>query len=324
MKIFSFFILGLFFFQIFISCGPAPVQKMEKHIDQYEHKEISNSRMLLELGKIFADYQYDLEVRSLYFTRMIHSGYSTSVLYTYLAQPELIDSEKDNHLILRALREGCHFELASDFETHLPPEHQEQLEALIGKAEQIDQINCKLESGKEPGLFSKRGEVYLQAGEQEMAEIDFNAALNLDTCHDEALFHKCILLFKKDSAQNVKKRLENCFGKDFSAFEQDDWQASFYQISKKIIEINNAFSREEDRLFQQAKLFVDNNFPEIALDRVKKLTELAPDNADYLALRAFVYFRLGNKMKAMEFISRAENISGKNSKLRGMIENMEE
>lgn len=130
--------------------------------------------------------------------------------------------------------------------------------------------------------------------------------------------------FKKDSAQNVKKRLENCFGKDFSAFEKDDWQASFYQISKKIIKINDDFPREEDRLFRQAKLFVDNNFPEIALNRAKKLTGLAPENADYLALQAFVYYRLGDRAKAMEFISRAENITGKNSKLRGMIENMED
>lgn len=324
MKILTFCIFCLLALPFFVSCDPGPVQKMEKHITQFKNKEISNSRQLLELGKIFADHQQDAEARDLYFTRMILSGYATSVLYTYLSNPELINSKTDYTLIINALGERLHYDLASDFRPFLPSEYQEQLEELIIKGEQLDLINKKLKNENDPDLLSKRGVLFLEEGNSNIAEIDFNAALKIDSCHTEALFQKCVLQFKKDSAENVRELLDNCLDNNLAIEGQQDWKASFYELSVSAGEIKQTFSSEEDRLFNLAKLFADNNFPEIALSKTKMLIDLAPENADYLALQAFVYYRLGNKPKAMEFIVRAENITGKDSKLKGMIEKMQE
>lgn len=324
MKILSICVFCLLVLQFFVSCVTDPVQEMEKYIEQYENKAISNSRQLLELGKIFANHPRNAEVRRLYFTRMIHSGYATSVLFTYLSDPDLIASGKDHDLIINALGKGYHYNLAHDFKDFFPPGKEGKLAGLIKKEEELNRVNLQIEKEKDAGHFTRRAVFFVEEGATNMAEIDLNEALEIDSCYADALFQKCVLQFKKDSAEKVRELLDNCLDNNLAIEGQQDWKASFYELSVSAGEIKQAYSSEEDRLFNLAKLFADNNFPEIAIGKTKMLIDLAPDNADYLALQAFVYYRLGNKQKAMEFIVRAENITGKDSRLRGIIEKMQE
>ncbi len=301
----------------------SPEKQMERLADQYNERIISNYQMLFGMGMIYFSNHENANVKKEYFNRMIISGYSSWVLHYYLAETEKIKTDEDKNIILSALRKGNHYDMAKEFLFFFSGQHFERLQHLVDLGDSLDYFNRTVygEAGAGAGAFSRRGNFFASQGENDMATLDLNRSLHLDPCGEEALFRRIVILFDRENTNEIIRLLNNC--PDNDAYGYEHWRTVFYQLAMDVESVNNSNESENDKLFRLANMYVNNGFERIALRNSAKLVGSNQDNPDYLALHAFVYYRLGDRRMATRYIDKAENITGRNSRLRVLIEQMD-
>jgi tetratricopeptide (TPR) repeat protein len=296
----------------------SPEAAMQNLAQQYAGKAISNYQMLLGMGEVYHANPDNEKIRMDYFNRMVISGYASWVLHYYLADPEKINSDADKKQILFALRRGNHYDLAEKF---LPFFDSNQLKPLLALGDSLYYYNTLVAEEMTASDFSGRGRFFSSIGEQEMASMDIESSLRLDPCGNDAIYGKLLILFERENTREVIRMLEGCPGNDGSG--RQEWKDVFYRLAIDIEEAKGSDVAENDRLFRLANLYLNSGFEHLALRKATKLTEIYPGNADYLALRAFVHYRMNNKQLALKYLDMAENISGQTSRLRTLIDQMQ-
>lgn len=296
----------------------SPEAAMQNLAGQYAGNAISNYQMLLGMGEIFHAHPDNKEIRMDYFNRMIISGYASWVLHYYLAEPEKIASDADRKMILFAIRRGNHYNMAKKF---LPLFDPMQLKPLLALGDSLYYYNTLVAEERTASDFSRRGRFFSSVGEQEMASMDLDRSLRLNPCENDALFGKVLILIDRGNTREVIRMLEKCPGKESSG--RQEWKEAFLRLAFDIEEVLGSDFAENERLFRLTNLYLNSGFENLALRNATKLTESFQGNADYLALRAFVYYRMNNKQQALKYLDMAENISGQTSRLRTLINQMQ-
>lgn len=308
----------LFSALIVVSCTlRSPEAQMQKLIGQYNARVITNYQMLLGIGTLYHSNPENYEIKKEYFNRMIISGYASWALHYYLAEPERIKNNEDHKLILFAIRQGNHYDLAKEFLQYLD---MPQLRKSVAVADSLKYFNNAIADNQAVTAYDGRAGFFTSLGEQDMANMDINNSLQLDPCGEDALFRKLLILFDRENTKEVIRTLERCPGNGQP--DRPEWRQAFYQLAGDIENVTASAESENDKLFRLTNLYLDYGFERLALRKSEKLTELNQDNADYLALHAFVYYRLNNKPMAVKFIDMAESITGQTSRLRTLIEQM--
>ena len=298
----------------------SPGKQMEKLARQYDEKTISNYQMLLGMGTVYFSNPENVNVKKEYFSRMIVSGYGSWVLHYYLAEPEKIKNDTDKNIILSALLEGNHYDMAKEFLHFFRGQYFERLQHIVDLGDSLDYFNETVYGEDGASAFAGRGGFFALRGEDDMATVDLNRSLRLDPCGEEALFRRILILFDRENTNEIIRLLNNCPGND--AQDHQQWRAVFYQLARDVESVHHSGDSDNDKLFRLSNLYLNSGFERLALRNSGKLVRSDQDNPDYLALHAFVYYRLGNKRMATRYIDKAENITGRNSRLRVLIEQM--
>jgi tetratricopeptide (TPR) repeat protein len=291
---------------------------MHELAGQYRGKVISNYQMLLGMGEIYHANPENEEIRTDYFNRMIISGYASWVLHYYLADPGKIRSDADKNLILFAIRKGNHYNLTKEFLPHFDPV---QLKPLLVLGDSLDYFNRLIEKEMTAEALSGRGLFFSSLGAPEMANMDVNMSLKKDPCGNDALFAKLLNLFDRENTREVLRMLEQCPGNVGSG--RQGWKDVFYRLAADIESLKGKDLPENERLFRLTNLYLNSGLEKNALREATRLTESFPGNGDYLALLAFIYYRMNNKQLATKYLDMAENSSGQTSRLRTLIEQMQ-
>jgi tetratricopeptide (TPR) repeat protein len=310
----------LFSLTILSACSlKDPESEMQKLASHYQAKEITNLHMLFEMGKLYYANPENSFIKQEYFNRMIISGYASWVLHYYKASPEKIKTNTDETLILFALNKGHHYELAGEFSRYFSDKNLVTLESIHATGARLDSLNRAIMNGPAPGLHARRGELFATMGAMELSNFDLNKSMQMDPCNKEALYQRSLILFDKENTGEIIRLLARCP----QTAEDAEWREVFFQLAKDVEELNSSTDETRDKLFRLANLYVNNGFAEIALRKSDQLIRDNPGKPDYLALHAFVYYRLGNKSRALFYIDEAESLSGRSSRLRSLIEQMD-
>lgn len=303
------------------SCSfSSPESRMQKFAEMYEQKKISNSQMLFEMGKIFLKNPENKTVKNEYFQRMIISGYTSHVLHYFLPGSENSLESDDMKTILYALQKGKHYNLAKEFKGIIEGEFLVKLEQFSEATDTLECYNQQIKDNSNGASFAQRGKFFAKLGEQDLANRDLDQSMRLDPCNPDATFQKLLIHFDRENTNQVIALIENCRNEIDPTAHQ--WKTTFYQLAKEIEEVEKSNKTREEKLFRSANLYVNNGFPEIAHRKSQELLKTRNDNADYLALQAFIYYRMNQKNQALHFISEAERITGRSSRLKELIENM--
>jgi len=293
---------------------------MQLLADKYSSKKITNLQMLLEMGKVYLNNPENIKVKTDYFNRMIISGYTSWVLHHYLSNHKNNISAEDQKIILFALSQGNHYDLAKEFADRFDGNYKEKLKEIILINDSLNIFSQMLRNGETEKGYSYRGNLFARIGEKEMAAFDLDRALGFEPCNPDALFRRALVLFEKEQNLEIIRLLNEC--KNITP--KPDWFDIFYTVAGEAEKIQKSTEPKNDKFFKLANLYVNNGFNDLALRNSNKLIEIDPNNPDYLALQAFIHYRKGNKSLALQFISQAENRSGQKSRLREMIEQMNE
>lgn len=313
------YIINAFHLLLIFSCiQENPELQMQNLARLYEEKKITNSQMLHEMGKIYLKNNDNLPVKFDYFNRLIISGYSTHVIHRYLLQPEQKTEEEDMKLLLFALNEGKNYKLAQLFRQKFSGDYLIQLNKMMETSDSIIYYDTLTERIHRAESYLKRSRFYTRLGEPEMAHSDSERSLVMEPCFENAVFQQSLILFQKEKTKEIISLLEQCNQ------IHSDWHPVFYRLAFEIESVKNSGNTIEEKLFRQANLYVNNGFADIALKKNNELLGMVTEpNPDYLALQAFILYRLKNKNMAMKYIAEAESITGKKSRLGEMIVNME-
>lgn len=304
---------------LIVSCSwKNPEAKMQQLATDYNKKKITNLTMLLEMGQIFLDEPQNINIRKDYFNRMIISGYASWVLHYYLTRPEMVKSEEDQKIILFALNSGNHYNLGRKFLNLLSDSYLDELNKIMTFADTLDSLNNLVAIEKSAQAFALRSSFFVERGEVEMSKIDLNRSFSFDPCSQEAIYQKAVMLFDEENTSDILKLFNRCN----DVANDQKWMSVFINLAQEVEKVKGSDKTENEKLFELANLYVNNGFPVIALRKSEVLVMDNPQNANYLALHAFVYYNMGDKNKALKFIIEAEELSGQRSKLRTMIEQM--
>jgi tetratricopeptide (TPR) repeat protein len=310
----------LFSLTILSACSMKdPESQVRKLTAQYQEKQITNLHMLFEMGKIYYKNPDNSFVKQEYFNRMIISGYTSWVLHYYKTSPEKIKTETDESLILFALNKGNHYDIAWKFKEYFSEKNAAALEGIIISGTKLDSLNMDIWTGSRPDSYARRGAFFAGKGAVEIASLDLNKSVKLDPCNEEALYQRSLILFDRENTGEIVRILTRC---PQTAIDKE-WRQVFYQLAKDVEDVNRSGDTNRDKLFRLANLYVNNGFAEIALRKSDQLIRDHPGTPDYLALHAFVFYRLGNKNRALFYIDEAESLSGRSSRLRNLIEQMD-
>jgi tetratricopeptide (TPR) repeat protein len=310
----------LFSLTILSACSlKDPESQIRKLAAQYQGKQITNLHMLFEMGKLYHDNPENHFIKQEYFNRMIISGYASWVLHYYKASPEKIKTDQDESLILFALNKGNHYDIAGEFKEYFSGGNALALEAIIKSGTRLDTLNMQILIGSGPESYARRGAFFAEMGVIEIASLDLNKSMRQDPCNEEALYQRSLILFDRENTGEIVRLLARCP----QTPNDKEWRSVFYQLAKDVEDVNRTTDESRDKLFRLANLYVNNGFAEIALRKSDQLIKENPGMPDYLALHAFVYFRLGNKSRALFYIDEAESLSGRSSRLRSLIEQMD-
>lgn len=304
---------------LFVSACGRPETRVEKLIEQYQNKQIANVQLLLGLGELYQANKDNELVKSEYFNRMIISGYGAWALHYYLAAPEKIADNQDEKIILFALRKGNHFAMAKKFNDYFSSGGSEKLQELINLSDSLVFYNDMVSQKGEAVAYANRGRFFSAVGADDVSGIDLTTSLKADPCNPDGLFQRALALFDRENTKEVIRIIGNCHNHP----NQPEWMQVFEQLARDIEAVIASADSETERLYQLANLYVNNGFSTIALRKSGRLIQLESDRADYLALHAFVYYRMGDKRMATRYLNDAEAISGSTSRLRSMIEQME-
>jgi tetratricopeptide (TPR) repeat protein len=311
-------ITGIVFF--LFSCSSAvPEDQIKKLADQYGNKQINNSQMLFEMGKVFYKNPENKNVRYEYFSKMIISGYSSYILH-HLLQPENKVFEEDIPIVISALREGKQYHLSNSLNARYNGRLTGRLDQINTATDSLSYLNELIKSTNNAEAFAKRGQYFMQIGETAIANYDLDQSMDMVPCNPDAVFQKALILFDEENTGQIITLFEKCA--DVLNTGQAAWYEVFFQLAKNIETINKKHESIEEKLFRKANLYVNNGFPDLALRKSRELLKNNGENPDYLALQAFIHYRMNNRNLALQFITRADNIKGEKSKLHELIERM--
>lgn len=315
------YIAVLFFLaaaQVISSCSSSSAERrMQKMAEMHAQKRINNGQLLFEMGKIFLENLENPSVENEYFHRLMVSGYSSHVLHHYLQKPDKIRGADDMETILSALQKGKHYNLARKFYVKTEGDFLLQLKKLEETWDSIMFYNQKIKENPRADFYVRRGIIYTKLDEQDLANRDLDDAMRLDSCNFDAVFQKTLMHFDQENTQEIIALLDNCEKRINHA--NMVWMPMFYQLAKNIEGVEKSNKTKEEKLFESAHLYINNGFPEIAHRKSQELLKTHNNNADYLALQAFIYYRMGRKAQALECITEVEEMTGKNSKLKELI-----
>lgn len=299
-----------------------PESKMQKLANKYKNKEISNSQMLFGMGKIFRENPDNQVIRYEYFQKMIISGYASHIVHCYLDQPGKSLTVEDMEILLFALQEGNHYHLAEKFTGRFNGKYQAKLLEAAGINDSLLYYNNLVKKNPDAEAMQKRGKFFTRLNASDIANIDLDKSIRLNPCNPGALFEKALLLINNEKTKEVTEMLEKCNQNNEAT--QLEWFPVIYNLAKEVESLKKSNLPKKEILFNQANLYINAGFPEIALQKSKELLKAdGNNNPDYLALQGFIYFKMNNKELAMHYVSEAERISGKKSKLSSMIAKME-
>jgi tetratricopeptide (TPR) repeat protein len=314
-------LFSLFVVQVVPSClFSSPENRMQKFAEMHEQKKIDNPQMLFEMGKIFLKNPENTFVKNEYFQRMIVSGYSSHVLHYFLLSPQKKLENDDMKTILFALQKGKHYNLATEFKDRLEGEFSVKLEQFSEVMDTLECYNQQIKDNPNGASFAQRGKFFTKLGEQDLANRDLDQSMRLYPCNPDALFQKIMNHFNSENTREIISLLDKCENRINS--KSPVWKSTFYELAKNIEEVEQSNEAREGKLFRKANLYVNNGFPEIALRNSQELLKMRNNNADYLALQAFIYYRMNQKSQALKYITEAEQITGKSSKLKELIADM--
>lgn len=307
---------------LMLACASGrPEARFDRLSRQYSEKSISNYQMLLGMGELFLANPDNNYIRDGYFNRMIISGYSSWVLHYFLSDRERIKSQAEQKIILFALSRGRQYHLADEFTGQFDEPQRAQLESMHALGDSMKLLNETVLLFKTADALSARARFLNALGEDEMAAIDLGATMKADPCHQEALFQKILILISQENTREIIRTLDSC--SEMEAAGNQEWNAVFHKLASDIEAVKNTTIPENEKLFQLANLYVNSGFPEIAARKSAELVSKQNNNPDYLALHAFVNYRLGDKQAALKFLNEAEAITGRTSRLRSLVEAME-
>ncbi len=296
-----------------------PLKQMEDLSKLYSDKKITNSQMLYEMGKVYLENNENQQVKYDYFNRLIISGYSTHVIHHYLLRQEEELQENDMKIVLFALNEGKHFKLADSFRKKFSAKFINQLNTMSEASDSLIYYDTLIKRIPRAEAYLNRSRFFSRMGATDMAGADAEIVMETDPCHEDAVFQQAITLFQQEKTKNVIALLESC------NILHTEWHPVFYKLAFEIESVKNSANSIEEKLFKQANLYVNNGFADIALRKNNELLEMkGVDNPDYIALQAFIHYRLKNKALAEKYIKDAESLTGKKSRLGEMIAGMEQ
>ncbi len=319
MRLFFTYSLVVFCLLFFSACSLNSAEsKMEKLAQDYQDDKINNQQMLLAMGEIFLSHEENDTIKRDYFTRMIISGYSAWALQYYLKVDNPL-TETDQEIILRALQEGGLYSLGKHFEHRFDSKYQPMLAGNITIADSLENLNNVVKERRDAESYAKRSSFFASLEKPLMAQADMEKSMQLSPCNDEAVYRLSLNYINRENPDALLELFSQCVSPQA---HQPEWKILFPEVAKQVIDVRNSNENDEKKIFNLANIYVNNGFIPLALRKTQELIALDSENADYLALQAFVYYRKGEKQNALDMISRAEEISGRTSRLRTMIEQL--
>lgn len=299
-----------------------PAEKMNSLAESYRKKEITNSQMLFGMGKIYLENPENEAVKTEYFEKMIISGYAAHILHRYLKEPGASFGEEDMKMILFALQKGNHYNMADKFTARFSDPYRKTLMDLAAVNDSLQHLNSLVKNSPGAEVFEARGRFFRRINATEVANIDLDKSIRMDSCNPGALFEKAVILFNNEKTGEVAGLLERCRSNVESG--QYAWYPVFSKLAKEIEELKNLSLPENELLFRQANLYVNSGFSELALRKSDSLLKAdGNSNPDYMALHGFILYKMNKKEEAMKYVTEAERISGRKSKLSEMIAQMD-
>ena len=312
-----YFIASLMILLMYSCMRMSPEQEMQDLSRLYGEKKITNSQMLFEMGKIFREHQENGQVKKDYFNRLIISGYTSHIIHHYLLTQERNLQEDDMKILLFAMKEGNHYEMADLFSAKFSGNLLNQLNQMRETNDSLIYYDTVTERIHRAEAYLSRSGFFTRLGETEMARADIETGMAMEPCLENAVFQQALLLFQQEKTREIIGLLEKCNS------IHTDWYPVFYRLAFEIESVKNSGNPAEEKLFKQANLYVNNGFADIALRKNSELLGMKGEsNPDYLALQAFIYYRLKNRKMAERYVEMAEGLTGKKTRLGEMIAEM--
>ncbi len=312
-------LLWIFTLFSFTGCTIDSYDTKSNIIQKYENDEISNVQMLLLLGEHFDENQSDVQLLKEYCYRLVYSGYGTKVLANIYQGYFDADEQTLKGIVDMAIEKGGGYELASIF-ANSEKDTKELFEPFTWVYDSLQVINKHIKRQDSINALTNRGIFLSKYYNEAFGLYDFNKVLTYDPCLRNALFHKSLIHFKRAEYSKISDSFSKC---NYNDKDSLDWSIVFPMVADSLIQLQETDLSVREIKFKSANVLLTFNLLEPALNIADELILEYPDNADYHAFEAFVYYRLGNKDQALKSLTTAEKLSGrKNSILRKRIENL--
>lgn len=301
-------------------CTMNSTDKMNLIVSDYNDKIITNSEMLLQLGELYYNNPDNIEVLKEYCYRMTISGYGSKILTEIHTGQIHADETTLIPVIENAMAYDDLYELAPLYANNRS-NYASLFRPFVVIYDSLENLNTSISQNRNAEAYMARGSFFRSLENDKMAKYDFSRVESLNPCNPALVFQKSIQYINKEEFSDLKKLLKNC-GK-YSETDTSLWYYAFENLADTIIKLESLNPGNEDLLFQKAKIYTENNFPDLALKKVSILTARNPGIPDYHALEAFIYYQTHQKNKALASLEVAEALSNKkNTRLRELIEAM--
>jgi len=305
---------------VLTKCTMDTSDKIERIVSNYEQKNITNSEMLLQLGELYYNNPDNDKVLKEYCYRMTISGYGSKVLTDIHA-----GRIKAGKSVLASITETA---MVYDGLYELAPLYAQQhsdnaflFQPYVKTYDSLKNLNRHIAAEGDADSYLARASFFRSLEKDKMAQYDFSRVEGLNPCKSELIFQKSIQFINEEAFFDLKKLLNNCGNN--SAIDTSAWYQAFELLADTIIQLESLNLDNDDLMFKKAKIYIENNFPDIALEKVRSLIAKNPEVPDYHALEAFIYYRTHQKNKALASLQLAESLSNnKNTHLRKLIEAM--
>ncbi len=302
------------------NCAMDPSDKMNLIVSRYNEKQISNSEMLLQLGELYYNNPENVEVLKEYCYRMTISGYGSKVLTDIHTNQIQADENILIPIIKNAMAYDDLYELAPLYAGQ-QSKYASLFRPYVAVYDSLEKLNTRISENGRAENYMDRGSFFKYLENDEMARYDFSYVEGINPCNADLVFQQSLSFIREEAFSDLEQLLENCGGN--SAIDTSAWHLAFEQLADTIMKLESLNLQNEDLLFQKAKIYIENNFPDLALKKIKNLIAQNSKVPDYHALEAFIYYRTNQKSKALASLVMAETLSNnKNTRLRKLIEAM--
>ncbi len=306
-KAHNLFLISTFFILLTFAC-----KKNNTNHPSNNNDSLKTHNQTLQTGLKYFKNPSDTAYAFQFIESLIKDEYYVTALYHLKDMPESFKAHPKYHkFYFIAAENGYLFEELLSVDTAKVP-NRFYTAFFIHKIDSINSISKQISSNTTASeLYLKRAQLFMAINYWRAAFLDYKKAFLLDTTSYTAFYKAIYSNYLQQNNTLALDFLQKYNNKLQLSDKEQKTISSIKKVLQALLEIEqNKQLKPEQKQLQKAKIYArlgDNMMTHRALD---KSIEFNDNFADAYAFKAFIFHKNGNKKKAIEYIEKAEKISG--------------